>query len=453
MTEEVATAYAALRAADRREGGLPLSIRKQRLAALQDALVARRDEIAEAVDRDFGRRSREETLIAEVIVTLNAIRHARRRLRGWARPRRVAVDAPFWPSRAWVTPQPLGVVGVIAPWNYPVQLCLLPLVGALSAGNRILLKPSERTPRTSALLAALIAEALGDEVARVVQGDARVAEAIARLPLGHLLFTGSTAAGRAVMAAAAENLTPVTLELGGKCPVLITPDSDLDEAARLIVTGKGLNAGQTCLAPDTVLLAGVAPEPFKAALRDAARLIFPEGLPTAIISADHRARLERLGEGERVEELGPQAAPEGLAVIEPAAGSPAATEELFGPLLAIEAHPDLDAALAALRARPAPLAVYAMTRDRGIEQKILEGTRSGAVVVNGAVAHAAIEALPFGGVGQSGMGRYHGRAGFETFSNMRGHVRHARWTVARLLDPPYDARHARMLRAMFRWMR
>lgn len=452
MTEDVASAYAALRAADARDGGLALATRKTLLADLQAALVARRDAVAAAVDADFGRRSREETLLAEVFVTANAIRHARRRLRAWARPRRVAVDAPFWPTRAWVIPQPLGVVGVIAPWNYPVQLSLLPLVGALAAGNRVLLKPSERTPRTSALLATLISEALGDDVARVVQGDAQVAEAITRLPLDHLLFTGSTAAGRKVMAAAADNLTPVTLELGGKCPVLITPDADLDAAARMIVTAKGLNAGQTCLAPDTVMLAGVALQPFKAALRAAADVIFPVGLPTAIVSADHRARLERLRDGGKVEELGPQVAPDGLATIEPAAQSPAASEELFGPLLAIETYPDLDAALDALRARPAPLAVYAVTQDPLVERKIIENTRSGAVVVNGAVTHAAIEALPFGGLGQSGMGRYHGRAGFETFSNMRGHVRHARWTMSRLLDPPYGVRHASILQAMFRWM-
>ena len=207
---------AALRAEDRRAGGLPLAEREAALDALVRQVLDRREEIVRAVDTDFGSRGRAETLVAEVLAVVNAGRHARRRLRRWARPRRVGVPLPFWPARAWLVPQPLGVVAVLSPWNFPVQLALLPLVGALAAGNRAVIKPSEATPRTAEVLAGLLEASLGPSVVRTVLGGAEVAAAMVRLPFDHILFTGSTARGREVMRAAADHLTPVTLELGGK---------------------------------------------------------------------------------------------------------------------------------------------------------------------------------------------------------------------------------------------
>jgi acyl-CoA reductase-like NAD-dependent aldehyde dehydrogenase len=273
-------------------------------------------------------------------------------------------------------------------------------------------------------------------VAQVVQGGPEVAAAFARLPFDHLLFTGSGERGREVMRAAAENLTPVTLELGGKCPAVILPDADLDRAARALVLGKALNAGQTCVAPDTVLLAGVEVGPVRDALRRAYAELYPDGrLPTALISDRHRSRVEALAAGTALEPLGPGPAALSLAV-EPGPDSPLLREEVFGPVLPLRRVGDLAAATAWIRARPAPLAVYLFTRDRRAEAEVLASTRAGALVVNGTVVQVAIEALPFGGVGASGFGRYHGRAGFDTFSNLRAHVRAAPFNLARLCDPP-----------------
>jgi coniferyl-aldehyde dehydrogenase len=446
----VQTAFSALREAEARDGSIPLARRQALLDTLGSALARRRNDIAAAIDADFGRRSADETLIAEVFVCVEAVKHARKRLHRWARPRPVAVGAPFWPTRARIVPSPLGIVGVIAPWNYPVQLAILPLIGALAAGNRVLVKPSEMTPRTSDLLAALLDEALGPSIVHTVTGDASVAEAVTRLPLDHLLFTGSTATGRRVMAAAASNLTPLTLELGGKCPVLVMPDADVNATARTLVAAKGLNAGQTCLAPDTVLLVGVDPVAFKAALARAARAAFPGGLPTALASSRQQERLHALRTGGEITALTGDDDADGLAIIEPQPDAPAMSEEIFGPLLVLRQEANLHDALASIRRMSAPLAVYLFTKDRAVERRVLDGTRSGALVINGGVTFAALPDLPFGGVGASGMGRYHGEAGFLAFSNMRAHVRSARWSVSQLLDPPYTPRGRALLSRLFR---
>jgi acyl-CoA reductase-like NAD-dependent aldehyde dehydrogenase len=428
-------AFRHLHAIDRSQGGLSLAERKRLLRALQAAVVERRERIVAAIDADFGGRSAEETVLAEVLGVANAASFARRHLDRWARPRRVPTDLPFWPARARIVPQPLGIVGIIAPWNYPLHLALGPAVGALSAGNRLMLKPSELTPRAASELAALVDAVLGPEVAVVVEGGAEVAAAFTRLPFDHLLYTGSTARGREVMRAAAENLTPVTLELGGKCPVIVTADADLDLAARAIVTGKGLNAGQTCIAPDTVLLVGLDPAGFRARLRASARRLYPGGLPTAV-APSQRKHLD----------LTSMPADEPLLVT-------AATlrdREIFGPILPVEAHPSLASALAWIAERPSPLAVYLFSRSRSDEAAVLAGTRAGALVVNGTILQAAIEALPFGGVGASGFGRYHGRAGFDTFSNMRAVVHAPRWSLARLVEPPYTGQTRELIERIVR---
>jgi coniferyl-aldehyde dehydrogenase len=443
-----AAAYAGLRAIDRRAGGLELRQRQELLRALQHAVIDCRQRLVRAVDADFGGRAAEETLLAEVFAVANAASFARRRLRRWARKRRVPVDLPFWPGRAWVVPQPLGVVGIVSPWNYPVQLALSPLVAAIAAGNRAALKPSEITPRTAEQLTALVEAALGAEVAQTVPGGPEVAADFVRQPWDHLLFTGSTERGRDVLRAAAEHLTPVTLELGGKCPAVVLPDADLDQAARAIVTGKILNAGQTCVAPDTALVVGQPADAVRKALAQSYRELVPEVPLSAMVSDRQLQRLDRLIEHAHIEPLGadgPRRRRALAVAADPEPGSPLLSQEIFGPVLPLVQIDGVDAAIEWINARPAPLAIYLFTHYREAEQRVLASTRAGALVVNGTVVQAAIEALPFGGVGASGFGRYHGRAGFDTFSNMRVHVRVARFSLARLADPPYTPAKRRLI--------
>jgi len=440
----------ALRAAEARDGRLDVPTRKTLLRRLEHALIRRQDEIVRAVDADFGGREPAETLAAEVLVVVNAIRHARRHVARWARPRRVSPGLPFWPSAVRIVPQPLGIVGILSPWNYPAQLALSPVVSALAAGNRVAVKPSEAAPRTAELLSGLLDEALGSAVARTVLGGPDVAAAFSRQPFDHLLFTGSAATGRSVMRAAAENLTPVTLELGGKCPAIVMPDADPAAAAREIVLGKGFNAGQTCVAPDTVLVVGRDAQAFCDAARAAHARHYPDGLGTALASDRHAARLDAIANGARVEPLGTisgRRRPLALAP-DPSPGAALLHEEVFGPILPVVAVPDLDAAIAWVREREAPLAIYLFSDDRAAEARVLDRTVSGALVVNGTIAHAAMDGLPFGGVGGSGFGRYHGEAGFMTFSNMRGHVRQARWSLSRLAAPPYGPGTERLIRML-----
>lgn len=448
-TSRAAEAFAALTAEDRSSGGLPLAQREALLGALAHHLVEQRERLVEALDGDFGRRSREETLVAEMLSVVNAARYAQHRLRRWAKPRRVGVPLPFWPTRAWLVPQPLGVVGIISPWNYPVQLSLVPLIDAIAAGNRVVLKPSEAVPRTAAALSALLEGALGPAIARVVLGGPEVAADLARLPLGHLLFTGSGAAGRELMRLAAEHLTPLTLELGGKCPAILMPDADVDHAARVLVLRKGLNAGQTCVAPDMLLVVGQPLDPVRDALARACRRHFPDGLQTAVLPGKQEARLARMTKGAQLEPLMPDRA--GLALVRELPGGVAlANEEVFGPILPLRACRDLAQALDQVGRLPAPLAVYLFTRDRAVERRVLAATRAGALVVNDAVIQAAMETLPFGGVGASGFGRYRGRAGFDTFSNLRVHLRAARWSLSALVDPPYGARTRGLIERLVR---
>lgn len=429
-----AEALAALRAAAARDGRVEPDRRRDLLARLAETLLARAEDFAAALDAEYGGRSRYDTLLADVLIVADAARHARRKLRGWAKPRRAWVPYPFWPATAAEEPVPKGVVGIIAPWNYPVQLALWPVVDAIAAGNRVALKPSEAVPRTAALLAEVLEAALGPDIARTVQGGREVAADFAAQPWDHLVFTGGTATGRKVAEAAARNLVPVTLELGGKCPALVLPGADLREAARNILAGKAVNAGQTCIAPDTVLLVGHAPAAFAEACR-ASGIALPEG---AIASDAQAARLDALCADARLTPLGAdgEGRRRALALAEAPPGSALLEEEIFGPVLAVQPMADLAAAIAWIAARPPPLAIYLFGATRAEEAAVAAGTRSGALVAGRAVEYAAFPALGFGGVGASGIGRYHGRAGFLEFSDMRARVRHGRWSLSRLFDLP-----------------
>ena len=443
-----AEALAALRAAEARDGAPDLARRRALLGSLAAVLLRRAEEAAAAIDADYGGRSPEETLLAEVKLVVDGARHAARRLHRWVRPRRVAVPFPFLPARAWEEPVPKGVVGIMAPWNYPLQLALLPAVDAIAAGNRVALKPAEATPRTAALLESLVAEALGDDIARVVQGGPDIAADFAARAWDHLVFTGGTETGRRVMQAAAANLTPLTLELGGKCPALVLPGADLARAAQAILAGKAVNAGQTCIAPDTVLLVGHRREDFIAACR-ATRIGLPE---TALVNDRQAARLAGLCDGATLTSL---AAPgpgrrHALALAEAPPGHPLHAAELFGPVLALQPLPDLAAAIGWIAAHPPPLAIYLFGAGTAEREAVAAGTRSGAIVEGRCVEYAAFPGLAFGGVGASGFGRRNGEAGFREFSNLRARVVHGGWSLSRLFDPPRGARAKALVRRILR---
>lgn len=454
-TGEPSRSFERLRDAWDRGGGLAPARRRAALDRLRQAVRARAEAFAAALDADFGGRSRAETLIAEVAAVLRAIDHAGPRLRRWAAPERVGVGWPFWPARAHLRKQPLGVVGIMGPANFPVQLTLLPLVGAIAAGCRVLVKPSELMPATARLLGDVLTEAFeGGEVA-CLSGGPEMAVAMTRLPLDHLLFTGSTANGRRVMAAAADHLTPLTLELGGKSPVVIAADADLPAAARAVMAGKLMNAGQTCIAPDYVLVPRRLRDAFVGEARAAARSLYPDPAAITAVRGDAaRRRLSGLLDGLTAVPLFDLAPPgSGLRpalVLDPPLDSPIMREEVFGPLLPVLGYDDTEGALAIINALPRPLALYWFGRDRSALDAVLGRTISGTVGINETVLHAAVEALPFGGVGASGFGAYHGRAGFDTFSHRRAVFIQTRFSLTRLLQPPYGARAERIIQSMLR---
>ncbi len=444
-----------IKQAHRTHGPPDLRGRLDRLDRLERAVLGRKDALVAAISRDFGNRSSVETLLGEIFAVKGAIDYAKDHLRDWMEPEDREVSWVFLPSRAQVMPQPLGVVGVISPWNYPVLLALSPLVSALAAGNRVMLKPSELVPETVAALADVIAEAFGglaDEVC-VVAGGPEVGDAFSRLPFDHLLFTGSTRVGELVMRAAAEHLVPVTLELGGKSPAIVAADYPMGAAAECIMAGKLFNAGQTCVAPDYVMVPAGKADAFAEACRSAVARMYPtlRDNPdyTTIVSEAHLGRLARYAEdatakGGRAIALNPASetfegtrkmAP--LLVLDPTDAMLVEEEEIFGPILPIRTYESLDAAIAYVNDRPRPLALYCFSHDEATVERVLSRTVSGGVAVNETLIHLLQDDLPFGGVGPSGMGHYHGREGFETFSKRKPVYRQSRLSARALLRPPY----------------
>ena len=426
--------------------------RRDDLQRLRDALKRRLPEMADTIAADFGQRSRHESLIADGMTVLNEIDHLRKHLRGWMKPKRVGVGWRFWPARAEVRSEPVGVVGVISPWNYPVNLALIPLATAIAAGNHVHLKPSEHTPRTTQFLRSLLAEVFPADRVAVATGGAEIAGAFAALPFDHLVFTGSTAVGRKVMAAAAPNLTPLTLELGGKSPAIVCADCPVEQAAARLATGKWFNGGQTCIAPDYVLIdQGRAPA-LAEALRDQVRARYgtlsdsPDY--TRIINDGQYARLESYLDDAR--QRGLQVLPLGengepgerlfapTVVLDPGDDAKVMQEEIFGPILPIKSYRTLEEAIAYVNAHDRPLSLYPFSHDRDSVEKILRSTLAGGVTVNDTVLHFGINNLPFGGIGPSGMGAYHGRAGFDAFSKALPILWQPRRAGSDLLKPPYS---------------
>ncbi|MGE4070193.1 MAG: coniferyl aldehyde dehydrogenase [Lysobacterales bacterium] len=424
------------------------------LKRLRAAVKKHAEDIVIAIAADFGRRSRHETLISDVMTVLHDIDYTTRRLKRWMKPSRVATDPQFWPARSRVRYQPVGVVGIIAPWNYPVNLALMPLVAALAAGNHAMIKPSELTPQTSDLLKSMLGEIFPEDRVAVVLGGPEVAAEFSALPFDHLFFTGSTTVGRIVMQAAARNLTPVTLELGGKSPAIVAHDYPIATAAARLASGKFLNAGQTCIAPDYVLCHSSRVDELVAALEREVRARYPSLSQTpdytSVANDRHYARLGALvaeaeAGGARVIAINP-----GGEVLDPASrifpptlllGAPADSrvmrEEIFGPILPILPYEHLDEAIAYVNAHDRPLALYHFDLDSARVEQVLDRTIAGGVSINDCVLHIAQPALPFGGIGPSGMGHYHGRHGFLTFSKEKPVFYQARWSSFSLLKPPY----------------
>jgi coniferyl-aldehyde dehydrogenase len=450
------------RAEQRREGTPSLKVRRERLALLADMVRTRADDFAEAISADFGNRSRFETALLETMVLLSAIRHTRKQLGWWMQPSPRDIDFTFWPGSAWVRFEPLGVVGIVSPWNYPLQLSLSPLVDVLAAGNRAIIKPSEQTPQFSDLLKRAIADTFDEDMVAVVTGGPDVATAFTKLPFDHLVFTGSTSIGRKVAAAAAEGLVPTTLELGGKSPALVCPSASVGKAVKAIAQGKFVNAGQTCIAPDYVLAPrGKTEEMAQAVLRAAVRA-YPDlgaDYSTMISERAFDRMMEVVAEVEaggarvlrhpmpsdRSRRLMPP-----VIVLNPPENSALMREEIFGPVLPVLGYDTLDDALDMIASQPHPLALYIFAEDRGEQTYVLDRTQSGGVTVNGTLLHIAQEGLPFGGVGASGFGHYHGRAGFERFSHARGVFRTGFFNAANWLAPPYGARAKRLLKFLMR---
>lgn len=450
----------------------PLGIRRRRLDRLIALLVDHGEALSAAMSDDFGHRSRVQGLMGDVLPAVSLAKYCRKNLRRWARPQR---RSPMFPlgllgARAEVRHEPKGVIGIVAPWNFPVGLTMTPLAQVLAAGNRAMIKPSEYTPETSALLHRLLGQYFSEEEVAVCPGGMKTGQAFCKLPFDHLVFTGATGVGRAVLRAAADKLVPVTLELGGKSPVIVSRKVRLEQAAERIAIGKMLNAGQICLAPDYLLVPEEMHEPVVSAIGDAVKRMYPRLLDnddySCIISDRHRERLaglvdDAVSRGARAIEINPggedfasanlrklpltmlTGVDESMAVMQ---------EEIFGPVLPIMPYGHIDEAIDHVNARDHPLGLYYFGEDATEREHVLGRTISGGVSVNDVVLHASMDDLPFGGIGASGMGSYHGPEGFRAFSHARAVFRQTSLDFARLagLKPPYGPALQRLLRLQIR---
>jgi coniferyl-aldehyde dehydrogenase len=457
--------FAAMHAATRRNPSADRDRRLTRLNALLALVHDNRERFVEAIAADFGHRSAHETRLLEVFPSLEALRHTRSHFGAWMKPQKKPASIWFRPGRARIISQPLGVVGIIVPWNYPLFLAISPMAAALAAGNRVMVKMSEFTPHTGELLAELVAKHFAAEDVAVVLGDAAVGADFARLPFDHLLFTGSTKVGHDIMRMAAENLTPVTLELGGKSPAIVGADYPLAKAAERIMVGKLLNAGQTCIAPDYVLVPAGREQAFIEAARAVVAKCWPDmaNSPdyTAIVNERHYQRLQGYvadaqQRGATIEPLSTAQADAArrrlppLALLQVDDGMRVMQDEIFGPLLPVLPYHDLDGAIFHVNQHPRPLALYYFGNDSEQRDQVLSGTVAGGVTINDTILHIAQEELPFGGVGPSGMGHYHGIEGFKTFSKQKAVFYQSGLNGMSLFNPPYGALFERLTKFLIR---
>lgn len=446
----------------------PMPSADQRIAhlkALKDITIKYQDQLAAAVNEDFSCRSKDETLLAEILTSVEGINMAIKKTRKWMKPSKRAVGMLFAPAKNEVRYQPLGVVGIIVPWNYPIFLVIGPLVAALSAGNRAMIKMSEFTPTLNKVIKTMLAEVFEENRVCIIEGEADAAIAFTEQPFDHILFTGSTTVGRFVMAAAAKNLTPVTLELGGKSPAIVSDHISMKDAAERICFGKSMNAGQTCVAPDYILVPKAKEQAFIDAYRNAFSKMYPtlknNNDYTAIVNDRQHQRLTSLltdaeAKGAKLTVINP--ANEDLSAgrkIAPvimqniSAEMDIADEEIFGPILPIITYNTIDDAIAYVNDRPRPLALYYFGYQKSEQDYVLDHTHSGGVSINDTLMHLAQEDMPFGGVGDSGMGHYHGKEGFITFSKAKAVHRKGRISTGGLAHPPYDNFIRRLIYAFF----
>lgn len=443
--------------------------RKAKLETLRDLILGHESEFIKAISDDFGHRAAEDTVIAEFLVIQGGISHAIKHTPKWMKTRKAPTAMQYKPARNVIIPQPLGVIGIISPWNYPLQLAIMPLIGAIGAGNRAMIKPSEYTPRMSQLLKDVLAKGFSDEEIYVATGGVNVAAAFSELTFDHLVFTGSTNVGRIVGSAAGKNLVPVTLELGGKSPVIIDDSANMKLAVPRIANGKLLNAGQTCVAPDYVLIPGNKIDSFAEAMIDQAETFYPTvaGNPdyTTIIADGHYARLQTLLEdaenkGAKIRTAGDddkqQLAKERrvplTVVTDTTPDMKIMQEEIFGPLLPIVAAETLDDALYTIQSGERPLALYWFGEDKAKRNKVLSESISGGVSINETAWHVVQEDIPFGGVGPSGMGAYHGEHGFKSFSHMKGVFIQSKWSQGKNFFPPYTDKTRKMIGLMKKFL-
>jgi coniferyl-aldehyde dehydrogenase len=447
----------------------PWSDRKAKLETLRDLISSHEAEFTQAISEDFGHRAATETLLAELLVIQGGIKHALKHTPKWMKSRKAPVALQYKPAKNVIIPQPLGVIGIISPWNYPLQLAVMPLVGALGAGNRAMIKPSEYTPKFSQLLKDVLAKGFTDEEVFVATGGVDVASAFSSLKFDHLVFTGSTNVGRIVGEAAGKNLVPVTLELGGKSPVIIDDSANMDITVPRIANGKLLNAGQTCVAPDYVLMPQAKIDAFSEAMIKQAESFYPTVAGnddyTSIIADAHYARLQDLLEdaenkGAKIRVAGnddkQQLAKERrvplTVVTDTTPDMKIMQEEIFGPLLPVVASETLDDALDTIQQGERPLALYYFGEDKAKRDRVLSESISGGVSINETAWHVVQEDMPFGGVGPSGMGAYHGEAGFESFSHLKGVFIQSKFSQGKNLFPPYTDKTQKMLGLMRKFM-
>ncbi len=461
-TADLRTTFNSLKRAYQQQPYPSLEQRKALLVTLKQAILDNEQTIYTAFKQDFGYRSELTSLTAELIPSVRGINYAVKHLKKWMKDSRRKAGMYLFPSSVKVQYQPLGVVGIISPWNFPVLLALSPLIEALAAGNRVMLKLSEFTPHINSVMRTILDD-LSDHV-QVVEGDSEVGAAFSRLPFDHLLFTGSTVVGRKVAHAAAENLTPVTLELGGKSPALLTRDSDLDYAVDVIISAKTMNAGQVCIAPDYLLL----PEGMEQELIQRYQQKFKDYFLSHdndnrldfIISDQQLARIEsllkdaqekgaKLHPVEQHKRAGDSRLMYPVILTQVDDAMTVMNEEIFGPILPLVTYSEVEAAIDYINARPRPLALYIMSQDQTMVDHVLRHTHSGGVAINDAVAHAAVDDAPFGGIGHSGMGHYHGKEGFLRFSHAKTVLTSKPWIPKYRFMLKYPEKMYKMLRKQF----
>ena len=450
------------RAAFERELPVGLAVRKDRLKRAAAMIKENAETFCDALSEDFGHRSREQSMLTDVAASVAPINHAIKQLAKWARPERRPVTFPLGllGAKGWIEYQPKGVVGVIAPWNFPVQLVMVPIANIFAAGNRAMVKSSEFTPRTAALFEELCPKYFALDELAFVSGGPDVGKEFAEMPFDHLLFTGATGIGKHILHAAANNLTPVTLELGGKSPVIFGKSANVQRGTERVAIGKMLNAGQICLAPDYMLVPGDQEQAVVDGLKAAVSALYPSLLAnpdyTSIINDRHHQRLQdwledARAKGARIETVNPAYEDFGnsnsrkmpLHIVRDATDDMTVMqEEIFGPILPIRRYSTIDAAIAEVNRRDRPLGLYYFGSDDRERRHVLDRTISGGVTLDDVIFHISNEELPFGGIGPSGMGAYHGRDGFKTFSHAKAVFRQSGWDIAALagLKPPYGRR-------------